>query len=84
MVLAELGRFPLQVHFWQQILRYGQAGHAPGRDRRRARAHVCQGRLPGPAPADRPGATAPQQPPRAQRRARERQEGRGEEGSRER
>ena len=22
MVLAELGRFPLQVHFWQQILRY--------------------------------------------------------------
>ena len=26
MVLAELGRFPLQVHFWQQILRYGQAG----------------------------------------------------------
>ena len=22
MVLAELGRFPLQIHFWQQILRY--------------------------------------------------------------
>jgi len=22
MVLADLGRFPLQVHFWQQILRY--------------------------------------------------------------
>ena len=22
MVLAELGRFPLQVHFWQQILRH--------------------------------------------------------------
>ena len=21
-VLAEFGRFPLQVHFWQQILRY--------------------------------------------------------------
>jgi len=21
-VLAELGRFPLQIHFWQQILRY--------------------------------------------------------------
>ncbi len=22
MVLAELGRFPLQIHFWQQTLRY--------------------------------------------------------------
>ena len=22
MVLAELGRFPWQVHFWQQVLRY--------------------------------------------------------------
>ena len=22
MVLAELGRFPLPIHFWQQILRY--------------------------------------------------------------
>ena len=22
MILTELGRFPLQVHFWQQILRY--------------------------------------------------------------
>ncbi len=22
MVLAELGRFPLHIHFWQQILRY--------------------------------------------------------------
>ena len=22
MVLAELGRFPSQIHFWQQILRY--------------------------------------------------------------
>ena len=27
-VLAELGRFPLQIHFWQQILRHHNQVHA--------------------------------------------------------